>query len=90
MVVGGTKLGITYLFKYPDQFYNVSTFPVACLLLMSKFFSSVNEVDSHKTSRQSDLALEKFWVTQCGCLWLCNTVAMGAIITNCWKHSLWG
>ena len=35
---GRTKLGIPYLSKYPDQFYNVSICPVAHPLLMSKFF----------------------------------------------------
>ena len=33
-----TTLGIPYLSRYPDQFSNVSICPVACLLLVSKFF----------------------------------------------------
>ena len=45
----------------------------------------MNKFDSHNKSRQSDLALEKWWVTQCGWLWLFTTVAMGMTITNCWK-----
>ena len=44
---GSTTLGIPYLLKYPDQFSNVSIRPVARPLLMSKFFGSVNELDSH-------------------------------------------
>ena len=44
---GSTTLGIPYLWKYPDQFSNVLILPVACPLLMSKFFCSVNEVNSH-------------------------------------------
>ena len=52
---------------------------------MSNFFSAVNEVDSHNNSRQSDLALEKWWVTQCSWLRLCMPVATGMTITNCWK-----
>ena len=87
---GGTTLGIPYLLKYPDQFYYVSIIHVARPLFMSKFFGSVNEVDSHKKSRQSDIALEKFWVTQCGWLRLCTTVSMGVTITNCWKLFLYG
>ena len=50
---------------------------------MSKLFGSVNEVDSHNKSRQLDLALEKFWVTQCDWLRLCTTVSIGITITNC-------
>ena len=50
----------------------------------------MNEVDSHNKSSQSDLALEKWWVTQCGCLRLCTTVAKGTTITNCWKLFRYG
>ena len=71
---GSTTLGITYLLKYPDQFSNVSISPVALPLLMSKFYGSVNEVDSHNKLRQSDIALKKFWVTQCGWIRLCTAV----------------
>ena len=79
--VGRTQEGFLYLYKYPDQFANVSICPVARPLVMSKK-SAVNEVDSHNKSRQSDLALEKWWVTQCGWLRLCTTVAMGMNITD--------
>ena len=41
---------------------------------MSKFYGSVNEVDSHNKLRQSDIALKKFWVTQCGWIRLCTAV----------------
>ena len=81
---GSTKTGIPYLSKYPDQFTNVAIRPVARPLVMSKN-SDVNEVDSHSKSIHSDLELEKWWVTQCGWLRLCMTVAMGINITNCWK-----
>ena len=87
---GSTRTGIPYLSKYPDQFTNVSIRPVARSLVMSKVFSAVNEVDSHNKSRQSDLALKKWWVTQCGWLRLCTTVAMVTTITNCWKLFRYG
>ena len=45
----------------------------------------MNEVDSHNKSRQSDLALEKWWVTQCVWMRLCTTFAMGININNCWE-----
>ena len=57
---------------------------------MYKLLGSVNEVDSQKQSRQSDSFLEKLWVTQCGWLSLCTTVAMGITITNFWKLFLCG
>ena len=59
---GRTTLGIPHLLKYPDQFSNVSIRPFSRPLLVSKFFGSVNEVDSHNKSRQSDISLEKFWL----------------------------
>ena len=52
---------------------------------MYKFFVSINEVDSRKKSIQSDLALEKYWVTKCGWLRLCMTVAMGMTIKDLWE-----
>ena len=50
----------------------------------------MNEVDSHNKLKQSDLALEKWWVTQCGWLRIFTTVAMGMTITNCWKLFRYG
>ena len=52
--------------------------------------SAVNEFDSHNKSRQSDLALEKWWVTQRGWIRLCKTVDMGMTINNCWKLFRYG
>ena len=49
---------------------------------MPDFFGSVNKMDSHNKSRKSDIALEKFWVMQCGCIWFYNTVAVGININN--------
>ena len=87
---GRIKSGISYLSKYPDTFLNVSIHPVAHNLVMSKLSGYVHEVDSHTKYRQSDLALENYWVTQCGWLWLCMTVSMGNTITNLWKiFSYW-
>ena len=57
---------------------------------MSKFFGLVNEVESHRKSCHSDVALEKLWVTQCSWIRLCTTVAMGTTITNFWKLFRYG
>ena len=56
---GSTQTGLTYLYKYPDQFTNVAIRRVARPLVMYNLFGAVNGVYSHKKSRQSDLALEK-------------------------------
>ena len=55
---GSRKYGVLYSSKYPDPFSNASIFPVDHALDVSKIFGYVNEVYSHKKSRQSYLALE--------------------------------
>ena len=87
---GSTMLGIPYLFMYPDQFSNFSIRNVARPHLMSKFFGQDNEIDSHNKPRHLNLAMENFWVTQCGWLRLCTTVVMDMKINNCWKLFRYG
>ena len=77
-----TQAVIPYLSKHPDQFSNVEIRPFSRPLVIHNFFGEVNEVDSCNKSRQSDLVLEKFWVTQCGWLCLFTSVAMGITINN--------
>ena len=48
---GITGASLPYLSNYPDQFSNVSTHPVAHPIVMYKFFSSVNKVESHNKSK---------------------------------------
>ena len=57
---------------------------------MYKFFRYFNEVDSHNKSRNSDLAMDKFWVTQYGWLRLFTKVSMGMTIANLWKLFCYG
>ena len=66
--------------------------PCALLIfpLLCQFFSAVHEVYYHNKSRKSYLALDKWWVTQCGWLQLCTTVAVGMNITNFWKLFCYG
>ena len=85
-----TQAGLLYLYHYSYQFTNVSIFPFARPLVMSKFFGAVNEVDSHNKSRQSDLRMDKLWVTQCGWQCLCMAVSMLMTITNCLKLFCYG
>ena len=87
---GSTQAGPTYLSKYTNQFSNVSICSFDLLLVMYNFFGSVNGFDSPKKSRQSDLALEKFWVTQYGWLQLYTSVDMVMNITNLWKTFRYG
>ena len=87
---GIKKVAITYLYNHPDQFYNVDILPVARTLFMSKLFGYTNEVESHKKPSQSDLALEKYWVTQCGEIKLCTAVATEMDINSFYKIFFYG
>ena len=69
---------------------NVPIITVARPLVMYKFFVSVNQVESHNKHRQSDLVLEKYWITQCGWLRLCMTAAMVNTINNLCKPLRYG
>ena len=85
-----TQAGLTYLSNYPDQFTNVAIRPFSLPLVMYKLFGAVNEFEAQNKPRQSDLALENWWVTQCGWLRLFTTFATGMTITNCWKLFRYG
>ena len=87
---GITQADITHLSKYPDQFSNFSISPVVCTLVVYKLFGSITEVESHNKSRQSDLVLEKFWVTQYGWLRFCTIVSMVIYINNFWVLFCYG
>ena len=82
--------GIPHLSKYPIRFDNVSIIPVSCPIVMSTLFGSVTKVYSQKIYRQSDLDLEKYWVTQCCWMRLCAEVSMGMNIENLWTFLSWG
>ena len=88
--VGGTESCIPCLSKYTESFSNVYILTVARLLAMSKFFASVNEVESHNKSRHSGLALNIFWVNQCGWMQLSVEVSMGITITKLWRLFRYG
>ena len=47
---GIQKYGINYLSKYPDKLASADVQSVVCPQIMSKFFVSVNKIDSHKKS----------------------------------------
>ena len=50
--------------------------------MIGRYFNACNAIDNHNRMRQSDLALEKYWVTQSGYFILATTVALGMGITD--------
>ena len=77
-----TEPDVPYLSHYPDDYSNVSICPVVSTHTISRYLSACNAIDIRKRVRQSDLALEKYWVTQSGYFTLATTVALGMGITD--------
>ena len=49
--------------------------------LLGRYFNACNAIENHNRMRQSDIAQEKYWVTQSGFFRLVTTVALGVGIT---------
>ena len=79
---GSTEPGDPYLYRFPDIFYNVFVCPVVRPHLIGSYFNACNMIDNHNRIRQSDIALEKYFVTQSECFRLATTVALGMGITD--------
>ena len=75
---------------YSGQFANVAILPVANPLVISNLYGYIHEVDSHKKSKHSDLALNEFWVTQCDWLQVCTIFYMGITIITSGKYCILG
>ena len=78
---GSTEPGDPYLSRLPDIYSRVSVRPVVCTHLLGRYSNSCNSIDNHNIMRQSDLSLEKYWVTQSGHFRISTRVALGVGIT---------
>ena len=79
---GSTEPGDPYLSCFPNIFSDVSIHPVVCPHLIVRYSNACNAIEIHNSMRQSDLALDKYWVTQSGYFRLETTVALGMVITD--------
>lgn len=71
---GATTDGEPYVPKWPDEHGNIMTRNVVRLVLASRYFLCFNKVDKHNQLRQSELALEKKWLTTDGWFRLFTTL----------------
>ena len=78
---GSTEPGDPYLSHFPDIYCNISVRPVVLPHFLGRYFNACNAIDNHNMMWQSDLLLEKYWVTQSGYFRLATTVALGMGIT---------
>ena len=74
---GSTEPGDTYLSSF-----TVSVCSTIHHHFLCKYFNACNAIDNHNMMRQSDLVLEKYWVTQSGYFRLTTTVALGMSVID--------
>ena len=79
---GSTEPGDLYLSRFPDIYSDLSVHPVVCPHLIGRYFNACNSIDNHNRIRQSDIVLNKYWLTHSGYFTLATTVALGMGITD--------
>ena len=79
---GITEPDDPYLSRSHDLRYNVSVCPVVCPHFLGRYFNAYNSIDDHNRMWESDLVLDKYWVTQSGYFRLATTVVLGMGITD--------
>ena len=76
-----TTPGDPYLAKFKSSKGNYKSREVRRPLAVSSYFGSCGKIDVHNQIRQSQIALEEFWVTKCG--WFRNVCTiLGISATN--------
>ena len=50
--------------------------------MIGSYFSACNTIDNHNRMRQSDIALDKYWVTHSSYFRLANTLVLGMGISD--------
>ena len=71
----------TYLSYSPENYSNVYILPMVPPCVLISYYNACNAIDHQNRMRQSDLALEKYWVTHSGCFRINTKVAFGMGIT---------
>jgi len=81
---GSTSLGQPYEMKYTDNHGNICVRFVDRPDFISRYFSNSNTVDTHNHVRQSELMLEKKWLTKDPYFRLTTTL-IGMSVTDAWR-----
>ena len=74
---GSNEPGDHYLSNLPDIYSNVSFIPIVCTHFIGSYLNACNAIDNNNRIHKSDLALDKYWVTQNGYFRLATTVKLG-------------
>ena len=78
---GSTEPGDPYLSRFPDIFLTFLFTPLF-VLTCGRYLIAYNAIENHNRMCQSDLSLEKYWVTHGGYFRLATTVKFGMGITD--------
>jgi hypothetical protein len=81
---GRTTPGNPYVMRFTDGFGNLCTRDVERPDVISTFFENSNKIDSHNQCRQSNLALEKKWLTK-DAFFRLTTTHLGINIVDTYK-----
>lgn len=81
---GHTEAGVSYEARWKDDNNNTLARNVPRPDIVSKYFLHNNVIDVGNQSRQHDLRLEKFWITQDGYFRMVTTL-FGICVTDAWK-----
>jgi len=81
---GRTTPGNPYVMRFTDGFGNLCTRDVEHPDVISTFFENSNIIDSHNQCRQSNLALEKKWLTK-DAFFRLTTAHLGINIVDTYK-----
>ena len=79
--VRSTEADVPSLSCYPPNYSNISIQHVIFHLKIERYYIVCNEIYKHNRMRQSDLAVDKYWVTYSGYFRLVTTVTLVIGIT---------
>ena len=77
-----TEPGDPHLSNLPEIYPNISVNPVVRTHLIGRYFNACNALYNHNRMRKSDIALDKYWITQSDYFRLATTVELCMGITD--------
>ena len=79
---GSTEPGVPYLSFCPENYSNVSIFPVLLPHMIFEYLSACNSIYNHKRMWKSEPSLDKYWVTHSLYFRLATTVSLDMEIVD--------
>mmetsp|Transcript_16204 Transcript_16204/g.37447 ORF Transcript_16204/g.37447 Transcript_16204/m.37447 type:complete len:323 (-) Transcript_16204:327-1295(-) len=83
---GSTIPGEPYIARFGDEYGNLQSRAIMRPDVISRYFKVSDKIDNHNKSRQSDLGLERLWLTK-NCWFRLSTTFLGIVAVDTW-HSI--